>query len=118
VPAAGSLQTSRAFAIAYDASDPRLVNAILDALAALKVPFDRRVEVTPDWALVWADVRIKVRRDAPGQSVVEVSAPPASFTPQAFGKRIEALLSRAELALLRYRSTSEKLGLDAPGSDP
>jgi tetratricopeptide (TPR) repeat protein len=118
VPQAGSLQTSRAFAIAYDPNDPRLVNAVLDALGALKVPFDRRVEVTPEWALVWADVRIKVRRDGPQQSVVEVSAPPASFTPQAFGKRVEALFSRAELALLRYRSTSERMGLDPPADLP
>jgi tetratricopeptide (TPR) repeat protein len=114
VPAPGSLQTSRAFPVAYEATNPRLVNAILDALGALKVPFDRRVEVTPEWALVWADVRIKVRRDGPGRSVVEVSAPPASFTPQSFGKKVEALFGRAELALLRYRSTSERMGLDPP----
>jgi tetratricopeptide (TPR) repeat protein len=120
VPAPGSLLARRAFSTPYSDSDPRIVNAIIDALGRLRVPFDRRVEVTPDWALVWADVRIKVRREGPERCVVEVSAPPASFTPQAFEKRVEALFRETEVALLRYRSASERLGLppQSPPSEP
>ena len=114
VPPPGSLQASRAFAAPYSTADPRVVNAVLDALGTLRVPFDRRVEVTPEWALVWADVRIKVRREGIDRCVVEVSAPPASFTPQAFQARTEALYRQAEVALMRYRSTSERLGLTTP----
>jgi tetratricopeptide (TPR) repeat protein len=114
VPPPGSLQTSRAFAASYSAADPRVVNAVLDALGALRVPFDRRVEVTPEWALVWADLRIKVRRESPERCSIEVSAPPASFTPQVFQSRVEALYREVEIALLRYRSTSDKLGLPTP----
>ena len=100
----------------YSDTDTRVVNAILDALGAMRVPFDRRVEVTPEWALVWADVRIKILRQGADQSVVEVSAPPASFTPQAFQTRVDALFGRTRALLLSYRSTSERLGL--PQSEP
>jgi tetratricopeptide (TPR) repeat protein len=112
VPPPGSLEARHAFKAPYSDSDARVVNAILDALGALRVPFDRRVEITPEWALVWADIRIKVMRDSPQRTVVVASAPPASFTPQAFQTRVEAMFERAEAALLRYRPTSERLGLD------
>ena len=89
---------------------------MLDALGALRIPYDRRVEVTPEWALVWADVRIKIVRQGADRSVLEISAPPASFTPQAFQTRVNALASRTRALLLSYRSTSERLGL--PQSQP
>lgn len=111
VLAPGSFEASRAFAVPYSDADTRVVNAVLDALAVLRVPFDRRVEVTPQWALLWSDVRIKIRREGPERTVVAVSAPPASFTPQAFQARAEAIFREAEAALLRYRSPSERLGL-------
>ena len=111
VPAPGSLEARHSLIAPYSDVDTRVVNAILDALRVLRVPFDRRVEVTPDWALVWADVRIKVRRQTPERTLVEVSAPPAAFTPQAFETRVEALFREVETALLRYRSPSERLGL-------
>jgi tetratricopeptide (TPR) repeat protein len=107
----GSLLARRAFAAPYSDGDTRVVSAVLDALRALRVPFDRRVEVTPEWALIWADVRIKVRRDGAERTVVEVSAPPAAFTPQAFQARVEALFRQTEALVLRYRTAGEKLGL-------
>jgi tetratricopeptide (TPR) repeat protein len=118
VPASGSLLAKEVLQAPYSDSDTRVVNAILDALGALRVPFDRRVEVTPEWALVWADVRIKILRQGADQSVVEVSAPPASFTPQAFQARVDSLFGRTRAMMLRYRSTSERLGLPAAERDP
>jgi hypothetical protein len=82
----------------------------------LRIPYDRRVELTPEWALVWADVRIKIVRQGADHCVLEISAPPASFTPQAFQTRVNALAGRARALLLSYRSTSERLGL--PQSQP
>jgi tetratricopeptide (TPR) repeat protein len=116
VPPPGSLQASDVIAAPYSDSDTRVVSAILDALGALHIPFDRRVEVTPEWALVWADMRIKVRRQTADQTVIEVSAPPASFTPQAFEQRTRTLFNRARAVILSYRSTSERLHL--PNSEP
>ena len=111
VPPSGSLLAGHTVAAPYSDSDTRVVSAILDALGALRMPFDRRVEVTAEWALVWGDVRIKVRRATAEQTVLEVSAPPAAFTPQAFQARVEALFRETEAALLRYRSQAERLGL-------
>jgi tetratricopeptide (TPR) repeat protein len=116
VTAPGSLQAREVMDAPYSDTETRVVNAILDALGAMRVPFDRRVEVTPEWALVWADVRIKILRQGTAQSVVEVSAPPASFTPQTFQARVDALFAQTRALLLSYRSTSEKLGL--PQSEP
>jgi tetratricopeptide (TPR) repeat protein len=116
VTAPGSLQAREVMDAPYSDTETRVVNAILDALGAMRVPFDRRVEVTPEWALVWADVRIKILRQGTAQSVVEVSAPPASFTPQTFQARVDALFGQTRALLLSYRSTSEKLGL--PQSEP
>jgi tetratricopeptide (TPR) repeat protein len=115
-PAPGSLQASELIEARYSDTDARVVNAVLDALGAMRVPFDRRVEVTPEWALVWADVRIKVLRQGTSQSILEVSAPPASFTPQAFQARVNTLFGQTRAMLLRYRSTSERLGL--PSAEP
>jgi tetratricopeptide (TPR) repeat protein len=116
VPPPGALQASDVVAAPYSDADTRVVSAILDALGALRIPYDRRVEVTPEWALVWADMRIKVRRQAPDQTVIELSAPPASFTPQAFEQRARTLFNRTRAVILSYRSTSERLHL--PNSEP
>jgi tetratricopeptide (TPR) repeat protein len=120
VPAPGSLSARETIPAPYSEADTRIVNALLDALVELRVPFDRRVEMTPEWALVWADMRIKISRRTAEESLVEVSAPPASFTPQAFQTRVEALFSRTKGLLFRYRSTSERLGLprSEPASEP
>lgn len=99
----GSLHATRTFDVAYSAADARVVNAILDALASLSIPYDRRVEVTPAWALVWADVRIKARpAEAPDESLVEITSPPGSFSPQEWRERVEALFLEIEKALATY----------------
>ncbi|HEX6199739.1 MAG TPA: tetratricopeptide repeat protein, partial [Thermoanaerobaculia bacterium] len=49
---------------AYDGGDGPLLSAILEALRLTGEPFDPRVEVTPEWALVHGELRVKVS-DAP-----------------------------------------------------
>ena len=73
--APGALLAKEAIEAPYSETDTRVVNAVLDALGALRIPHDRRVELTPEWALVWADVRIKIVRQGAEQSVLEISAP-------------------------------------------
>ena len=116
--APGALLAKETIDAPYSETDTRVVNAVLDALAAMRVPHDRRVELTSEWALVWADVRIKIVRHGAAQSVLEISAPPASFTPQAFKSRASALAGRTRALILSYRSTSERLGLEPPPSQP
>ncbi|MDX1382475.1 MAG: tetratricopeptide repeat protein [Thermoanaerobaculia bacterium] len=103
VPAPGSYITRHAFDVPYAATDSRLLNATLDALGTLQIPYDRRVEVTPGWALIWADMRIKISRDpATGRGLVEATAVPAAFNPTTWRERNDALRAAIEQALATY----------------
>ena len=51
---AGALHAKQIYAVAYDGNG-KLLNAVLTSLQLLKEPFDPRVEVTPNWALIWAE---------------------------------------------------------------
>jgi tetratricopeptide (TPR) repeat protein len=81
-----------------------LLQATLDALQLGKHPFDPQVEVTPGWALVWGEMRVKVARSPQG-GVVELSAPAQRFTPAEWQERSEKLL-REIATRLALRSAS------------
>lgn len=103
VPAPGSYITRHEFNVPYAETDTRLLNATLDALAALRIPHDRRVESTARWTLIWADIRIKIFRDpATGRGIVEASSPAASFNPQTWRQRNDALFDAITQALTNY----------------
>ena len=103
VPAPGSYITRHQFDVPYAATDTRLLNATLDALGTLRIPYDRRVEMTPRWALIWADMRIKLRRDpGSGRGIVETSAPAAGFNPQTWRQRNDDLYAAIIRALTNY----------------
>lgn len=74
-PAAGSHVASRTYDTPYDPADGTLLSAVVESLQLAGERFDPRVETTPDWALVWGDLRIKVSRGPGGKGVVEASAP-------------------------------------------
>jgi tetratricopeptide (TPR) repeat protein len=80
-PPPGAYQARRAYPVAYDAEDGRLLGAVIDALQATRIPFDPLVEVASGWALLWGELRIKVSASADGAGVVEVSAPAERMTP-------------------------------------
>lgn len=104
VPPPGSLLARQEFSVPFGADESSLLNATLDALAELQIPYDRRVETTAEWALVWADFRIKVTRDpASGRGVVELSAPPAAFSPSVWHTRSDELFAAIERSLASYR---------------
>lgn len=92
-PAAGALTAQRSFPVSYAAGEGRLLGAVLDALQEAGAPFDSRVEVTPGWALIWGEMRIKVR-DGEDGGVVEMSAPAGSLTPSQWQQRTTDLLAR------------------------
>ena len=100
----GSYITRHEFNAPYADTDTRLLNATLDALNELRIPYDQRVEATAQWALIWADFRIKVTRDASsGRGIVEASAPAATFNPQAWRERNDAFYAAITKALGNYR---------------
>lgn len=71
-PPAGARRAVRSFETRYDAERGELLGAVIDALGDAGMAFDPRVEVTPEWALIWGDVRIKVSNDAEGRGLVEI----------------------------------------------
>ncbi len=54
------ISAAQKFDSPFGGFDGPLVSATLDALQFSGQPFDPRVEVTPDWALIWSEYRIKI----------------------------------------------------------
>ena len=92
-PPAGAYVSSLSFPVAYSDHDTRLLGAVIDALRTARLAFDARIEVTPQWALIWGDLRVKVSNQADGQGLVEVSAPANRFTPAQWQQRTGALFA-------------------------
>jgi len=77
---AGALHAERVYPASYGAGKGPLLLATMDALQALGEGFDQRVEVTPEWALLWGRMRIKLSDDAKGQGQVALTAPPTAMS--------------------------------------
>jgi tetratricopeptide (TPR) repeat protein len=100
-PPAGTYTAARAFEIPYTGADKRLLRAVVDALQIAGRPFDSRVEVTPGWALIWADFRIKVTDDEKGKGEVQLSGAPETFTPTQWRERSEEFFRQVDIQLLQ-----------------
>jgi tetratricopeptide (TPR) repeat protein len=79
------------FDLPYAGSSGGLLSVVLEILQLNNQPFDPRVEVTPGWALIWADFRIKVSTTTAGKGRVELSAPAPHFTLTVWRRRTEEL---------------------------
>lgn len=101
-PPPGAHRSVRRFRAAYEGADGPLLRAVLDALQTSGLPYDPRIEVTPDWALVWSDLRIKVAR-AGGGGEVQLSAPAERFTPESWRRRSEQLFDQIAVQLYARR---------------
>lgn len=98
-PEPGAYRASRTFDAPYNPKGGRLLEAVLDTLQLSGATFDPRVEVTPEWALIWGDLRIKVSRVSEEAGSVEISAPPERFTPAEWRRRAERLFAGIERQL-------------------
>ena len=116
-PPPGSYSAQRTFRAPYDGAGGALLSSVLDALQLAGRTFDPQVEVTPDWALVWWDLRIKVRRGEGDQGVIELSAPAHVFTPQEWRERADWLFSETERRLA-LREAQERRRAPLPGAAP
>ncbi len=90
---AGAHQVAAAFKVPYRQSDNKLLYAVLDALQQLGETYDPRIEANPRWALIWADMRIKVTNQSNGTGVVRLSAPADRFTADEWHRRSQALFA-------------------------
>lgn len=91
----------RTYESRYLAGEGKLLPAVLDALQLSGEPFDRQIEVTPDWALIWGEMRIKVRNDSRGAGRVELTAPRTRFTDDEWRTRASKLLGEIALQLAK-----------------
>jgi tetratricopeptide (TPR) repeat protein len=106
-PPAGAWRAERTYNAAYDGGEGLLLGAVLDALLTLGERVDPRVEVTPDWALVWGEVRIKVAPHA-GGGVVELSAPAERFTAERWQAESERLFRAITLQIVQRSRPAAK----------
>lgn len=110
-PPAGSHRAAQSYGASFDGGDGLLLPAVLDALQLSGRTFDPRVEVTPGWALIWSDLRIKVSDRPDGRGQVELSAPAERFTPAEWKTSSEELLRRiARQAALRTPREEDSRG--------
>jgi tetratricopeptide (TPR) repeat protein len=104
-PAPGTLHAERSYGSAYDNGNGPLLLATMDALQTLGEAVDRRVEVTPGWALLWGAMRIKLYDDAKGQGQVAVSAREA-MTPAEWEQRTKKLFDTILIQLAKRKTLS------------
>ena len=101
-PPPGAHRATQRFEASYDTAQGPLLGAVLDALQISGQPYDPRIEVNPDWALVWSDMRIKISALAAGGQV-ELSAPAERFTPAQWQQKSETLLRQIVVQLVARR---------------
>lgn len=83
----------------FEGADSILLQSVLDALQFSGQPFDRRVEVTPDWALIWGEMRIKLTNGSNGKGQVQFSAPANQFTPAQWKQQTDNLIREIKIRL-------------------
>jgi tetratricopeptide (TPR) repeat protein len=101
VPPPGSSVAERKFDSAYAGSASPIFVAVLNAVQLAGLPLDPWVEITPDWALLWSQFRIKLEKNADGTTTVRLSAPPGTLTPATWERRVANFWADVDSHLLR-----------------
>lgn len=97
--APGSMIRTQSYKEPYLAGQSSVLDAVISSLQLAQRAFDPRVEVTPGWALVWSDARIKVSDDGDGGTRLEMSAPPKRFSPAEWQEFTEELFRNIKVQL-------------------
>ena len=117
-PPAGARRALQSFDAAYDGGDGPLLSAVLAALRTLGEPFDPRVEVAPEWAVIHGQrMRIKISQAAgsangaagaaSASSSVEASAAADAFDAEAWSKRTDQLFREIRILLAERQRPEE-----------
>jgi len=99
-PKPGAYTAARTFDQGYEKGQGPLLKAVLDTLQLGAIPFDSRVEVTSEWALIWGEMRIKVTQGEEGRGRVEVSAEADQLTPTEWRERVQTLFEGIQRRLV------------------
>jgi tetratricopeptide (TPR) repeat protein len=88
----------------YSAGQGPLLAATLDALQTLREPYEPRLDVGNQWAVVWGEMRVKIFDDPDGDGgVVELSAPPGKYDAAEWQRKSALLINTIELQLARRK---------------
>jgi len=83
----------------FGGTDSLLLRAVLDALQFSNQPFDRRVEVTPDWALIWGEMRIKISNNPQSKGQIQLTAAADEYTPAQWQQQTDGLVKEITVRL-------------------
>jgi tetratricopeptide (TPR) repeat protein len=104
LPAGGHHATRTFPGASYQAGKGPLLPATMDALQLLGEPLQPQVEVTPDWALLWGAMRIKLS-DGRDASNVELTAPAEAMSAAEFQQRSNRLLETILVQVSKRRAS-------------
>lgn len=91
-PPPGAYLSERTYGAAYDGREGKFLGAVIDALHFSGEPFESRVEVTADWAVVWGEIRLEVSRRDAGRTAVQLSTSAGGLSPAEWRRRAARLL--------------------------
>lgn len=97
----GSPTANRVYTVPFTGTNSPILTAVLNALQIARTPMDSRVEVTEAWALLWADVRIKLVRQSDNETRIELTGPPGKLSAAAWEARTTDLFAAIDRELLK-----------------
>lgn len=95
-----------AFPVRYDRQDPKLIDAVTDALVDTGLRYLPTIEATDGWALIWGDLRLKLSNQPDGNGVVELSAPAERFSAADWHRITQDLLRAIHRQLAQQRASA------------
>ncbi len=99
VPPLGAWTEERTFDATYDAGRGPLLGAVIDALARLGIAYDSRIDVAPEWAVVWSKARIKVSALPDGRGTVTLQAAREALSRTEWQDLVDRLLAQIDYQL-------------------
>lgn len=90
-PPADHHRVEAAFRTRYSQQDGELLYAVLESLRKNEISYDPEVEAAAKWAIVWGDLRIKLRNQDNGTGVVSLSAAPDAMSRESFHRLSQQL---------------------------
>ena len=107
-PKAGSRVARFLFARPYQGGKGELLPAVIDTLQAAGVNFDRRVEVTPSWALIWGEIRVELKDGGEGRGLVQFSAEPGAMSEEEWKATTAQLVRRIQARIVTLMAAKRK----------
>jgi len=86
-PPADHYQTAAAFKQTYSQQNDKLLRAALEAVSRAGLRYDKDLEATARWVIVWGDLRMKISNQENGTGVISLSAPKTKFTAELWAQK-------------------------------